>query len=190
MGKWVLFKHRTGTYAIPEARLNNPRVQALMATKSVKRMAAIPYFFGQKPQKKPFRKAVKRPFKPVPSTKQAIKTRFVFRRPRRKIRRTRLTGLEMRHLRNMPLKAGLSTFDVEAHIDKSLTYAENRSSIEKKLKNVTRIDTVMEPFDSDRFNADFERHIDNLSFRASGGDIQAKQELAFLRKQKGRIAVI
>jgi len=195
-GRWVLFKSRHGSFVIPETKLANPRVQLLFRNKDIKIMATVPSFLKKtrKPARiikpirvgrvtQPVKLPVSRPIRPAGTLRYRPKRR-------RPSRRQKLSGIEMKHLRDLPGKFGITTFDTHAYIDKTLTYQENRTQIERKLKNIARIDMPAEEFTPERFQSDLETHIENLKFRAEAGDIHATRELRMWERERGRVRVV
>lgn len=188
-GRWVLFKSRHGSFVIPEVKLAEPRVQLLFKTKDIKIMATVPTFLKRRSPRpriqtprliKPVKMPASRPITPAGRVRYRVKRRRVFRR-------TKLSGIELKHLKAMPGKLGISSFDTHAHIDKTLTYAENKTQIERKLRNIARVESV---YSMDQFQSDLDTHMHGLEARAKSGNVHAIRELQMWRRERKNVRVV
>jgi len=106
------------------------------------------------------------------------------RRVRRTVRRKRLTGVEIKNLRNLAPKFGLSSdsFDFHSEIDRTLSYRENKRILKKKLRR--RTGTIpLEELRQDRYNFQLASYLNDLQFKADYGDVEAKRELLILTRR-------
>lgn len=91
-----------------------------------------------------------------------------------------MTGIEYRNLRRIPKKYGINpdVVDLEARIDRSLTYDENKTIISNFVKQLGRKTN----FSMEGVEAQRSEYIDDLKFKAQAGSVNARRELRALRK--------
>jgi hypothetical protein len=111
-----------------------------------------------------------------------------FRKPKRYIERKKLSGVEIKNLKKLANKYGVEQdlIDWEAIIDRTETYDENKTRVEKLLRKIS----VRKDMDKrsireieSELQSDYERHLDELKWRAEQGDPRAKHELELFTKE-------
>lgn len=134
--KMIRFRLERQDYLVSESKAKNPRVQRLLKKSFVYGLRP----FVTKP-KRVRRKIVKKPKKVAKPIR--VSRRKLLRKPRRKVVRRGLSGVEMMQLKKIPKKRGIFDFDVEAHIDRTVDYWENVRLLENVVGTKLRFGGVV-----------------------------------------------
>lgn len=166
----IKFSFEGQKYVIPKHKAQNKVMQNFLKSTTILSDNYIPKFTHKK----------KRKIKRQPQ-RQVVIFAPKIRRTRRTVRRRKLTGVEMKNLRGLAPKFGLSSdaFDFHSEIDRSLSYQENKRILKKKIRRRTGV-IPLEELRQDRYNFMKAQYLDDLQFKADAGDTEALRELRIL----------
>jgi hypothetical protein len=135
---YLEFSWKSQTFTVPSSKLSNPRIQALLNQKNIKILATQKTLIRQRYVQKRIRvKPRVRKTPAQPSHKQLFSVGYYKRRrlPKgRTIQERRLRGMARKY------KVPSDIFDFGAEINGTLTYAENKRIIEKKIGKLAPIE--------------------------------------------------
>lgn len=176
-----------------EARRVNKRIQAMFRQKNVRVQRSVFEFKLPKIHPiRPIRPPRIRPrmggFHAPPPIFRGIRkpSARVFRH-KRIIKRQFMTGLEVENLKRIADRSNVSRdlVDWDAHIDRTLTYHENKRRISEIVASVSAPSSrVFSSYDRMASNAQFQAYIETLQWKAGAGDVHAMKELAKYRAMR------
>ena len=171
-----------------ETRRVNKRMRALFSQKNVKIQRSV--FDFKLPKMQPIRPPVIRPrmggFHVPPILRGMRRPPSRPFRHRKIIKRQFMTGLEVENLKRIAdrNKVARDLVDWNAHIDRTLTYHENKRRISEIVASVSAPAARTFSYDKIANNAQFQSYIETLEWKAGSGDVHAMKQQAKYRAMR------